>query len=223
MITEPHNKSRNTRSSDGEGIPGSSSIRRLFARDYCDTLDTGVAEGEWPQSTLILIGPGIRSTFLRDAVIPEMRRRNWLLVSMELEPGGVEYAEILLHQAIDAAYREFLGPMAERCGFVPTSGQSGRKKNGSITERLRDLETLSQRPIGVVINAAHFLTSSRVGRTLAYALRGTSVAMTHPVYGPRLRIVLAGPSGDGLATLHIGGDAPFSGASVRVLPAEVGR
>lgn len=224
MTTEPHNKRRNTRSSDGEGTPGRSSLRRVFARDYCDTLETGAAKGEGPQSTLIMHGPdGIRPKFLRDALIPEMRHRNWLLVSMGLEPGDTEYADILLHQAIDAAYREFLGPMAERCGFVPAPGQSRRKKNGSITERLCDLETLSQRPIGVVINAAHFLTTSRAGRTVAYALWGTSVAMTHPVHGPRLRIVLAGPSGDGLAKLHIGGDAPFSGASVRVLPAEVGR
>lgn len=179
-----------------------------LAKAYCDSLEgKGIANAA---SGLFLTGPRRvgKSTFLREDIMPEARRRGWLVIYVDLWADKLKDPALLLIEAIKNCFNTQKG----KCS------KSGLPEQITLVDLLMDLIHISNKRIVLIIDEAqHALTTSQ-GINAMFSIKSARDQINTPSHEPHLMLVLTSSHRDKLAQLVIKKDQPFFGSEITAFP-----
>lgn len=204
--------------------------RQALAADLCNSLEgKGLVDSS---SGLFLAAPRRtgKSTFLREDLVPEAARRNWLSIYVDLWFDRARDPSLLLAEAIRNAIAEQQGVitrMAKSAGLDKLSimgaltfdlskvGQSG---GVTLADALAHLADKAGRPVLLIVDEAQHALTSEEGVNAMFALKAARDSLNQGVAGTRLYLVFTGSHRDKLAHLVLKKDQPFFGSQVTPFP-----
>lgn len=171
-----------------------------------------------------------KSTFLREDLIPECQKRDWLTVYVDLwakreaDPAG------LIATAIASAlvpYEKGIRKLAkslgvEKLNFLRTLSWDFTKpqlpEGATLTQALELLHHASGQSLVLVIDEAQHALSTESGLNAMFALKAARDELNQGRDTPGLYLVFTGSNRDKLAHLVLGRNQPFFGSSVTPFP-----
>lgn len=204
--------------------------RHELAAQYCDSLEgKGLADS---RSGLFLAAPRRtgKSTFLREDLLPEMQKRGWTTVYVDLWADKARDPALLITGAIKSKFASFASVVAK---LAKASGLEKVNVFGALSLNLDSLElpvglTLADAlealdkagdaPVAIVIDEAQHALSTKAGVDAMFALKAARDHMNQGSGKQRLFIVLTGSNRDKLAHLVLKRDQPFFGSQVTKFP-----
>lgn len=200
--------------------------RQDLARTLCDSLEgKGLADA---RSGLFLAAPRRtgKSTFLREDLVPEVERRGWIAIYVDLWADRARDPGLMIADAIKARLAEFDGPIAklaksagmEKISVLRTFtfdlGKTGLPPGITLTDALDTLYKAAQRSIVLIVDEAQHALATETGTNAMFALKAARDQMNQGVESPRLFLVFTGSNRDKLANLLLNRTQPFFGSRV---------
>ena len=207
--------------------------RQDLAHTLCDSLEgKGLADA---RSGLFLAAPRRtgKSTFLREDLVPEVERRKWVAIYVDLWADRARDPGQLIADAIKSKLAEFDGPIAKLAkqagmekvevlrAFTFNLGKIGLPPGITLADALEVLYKAVQRPIVLIIDEAQHALSTEAGTNAMFALKAARDQMNQGVAaqrGPHLFLVFTGSNRDKLANLLLNRTQPFFGSRVTNFP-----
>lgn len=204
--------------------------RQALAADLCNSLEgEGLVDSS---SGLFLAAPRRtgKSTFLREDLVPEAGRRNWLSIYVDLWSDRARDPSLLLAEAIKNAIAEQQGVitrLAKSAGLDKLSimgaltfdlAKVGQPGGVMLTDALAHLAKIAGRPVLLIVDEAQHALTSEAGVNAMFSLKAARDSLNHGAAGTRLFLVLTGSHRDKLAHLVLKKDQPFFGSQVTPFP-----
>jgi len=204
--------------------------RQDLANTLCDSLEgKGLADA---RSGLFLAAPRRtgKSTFLREDLVPEVERRKWVAIYVDLWADRARDPGLLIADAIKSKLAQFDGPiakLAKQAGmekvdvlrtFTFNLGKIGLPEGITLADALDVLYKAVQRPVVLIIDEAQHALSTEAGTNAMFALKAARDQMNQGVAEPRLFLVFTGSNRDKLANLLLNRTQPFFGSRVTNFP-----
>lgn len=204
--------------------------RPQLAVAYCDSLQgKGIANA---RSGLFLAGPRRvgKSTFLRDELIPEALRRDWVPVYVDLWANRNACPASLIAEAIKATiatYKSRVNKLVKAVNldkinimgtFMLDFSKAGLPENMTLADALRMLGQLAEKPIVLVIDEAQHALTTASGLNAMFAIKSARDQLNTNLENPSLMLVFTGSNRDKLAHLVLKKDQPFFGSDVTPFP-----
>ncbi|MBI3148341.1 MAG: hypothetical protein HYZ17_07490 [Betaproteobacteria bacterium] len=204
--------------------------RPALASDLCHSLEgRGLMDSS---SGLFLAAPRRtgKSTFLREDLLPEARRRHWRCIYVDLWSDRSRDPAQLLAAAVKQAIAEQQGlvtRMARSAGLdkvnlMGTLSFDPAKvaERGGITlaDALSDLADKLRHPILLIVDEAQHALTSEPGINAMFALKAARDRINSGGRAARLLLVFTGSHRDKLAHLVVKKDQPFFGSQVTSFP-----
>ncbi len=204
--------------------------RQALAADLCNSLEgKGLVDSS---SGLFLAAPRRtgKSTFLREDLVPEVGRRNWLSIYVDLWSDRARDPALLLAEAIKNAIAEQQGlvtRMARSAGLDKLSimgaltfdlAKVGQVGGITLTDALAHLVEKAGRPALLIVDEAQHALTSEDGVNAMFALKAARDSLNQGAAGPRLFLVFTGSHREKLAHLVRKKDQPFFGSQVTPFP-----
>ncbi len=204
--------------------------RTHLAIAYCDSLEgRGIANAT---SGLFLAGPRRvgKSTFLKDNLIPEAKKRDWITVYVDLWANKNADPATLITEAIKASiasHKNKLAKLTQNIKFDKISimgalaldfSKPGLPDTMTLTDALRLLGKMTGKPILLVIDEAQHALSTKEGLNAMFALKSARDQINTNHEKTQLMLVFTGSNRDKLAQLVVKKDQPFFGSEVTAFP-----
>lgn len=202
--------------------------RLQLAQELCDQFERTVLADAI--AGLFLAAPRRtgKTTFLREDLVPEMRRRGWETVYVDLWSDRTRDPAVLIHAAILEALRTYdslFRRAVRKSGVEKVTGAGvsvdlskvGATDGATLSQLLEQLAERSGRPVGLIIDEAQHALSTEAGLNAMFALKA---ARDHLNQGERRRLflVFTGSHRDKLGYLVMNKAQPFFGATLRNFP-----
>lgn len=204
--------------------------RPALAVDFCESLSgSGLHDA---RSGLFLSGRRRvgKSTFLREDLTPEIRKRNWLPVYVDLWKNKTADPAILLGDAIKSAFMEFDGMVMKAARALHMSKVSvggsltfdlstpGLPDGVSMADAFAALHKKAQRPIVLIVDEAQHALTTEQGSAAMFGLKAARDQLNQSGGAPLLMLVMTGSNRDKLAHLVLHKSQPFYGSRVTSFP-----
>ena len=204
--------------------------RQALAADLCNSLEgKGLVDSS---SGLFLAAPRRtgKSTFLREDLVPEAGRRNWLPIYIDLWADRARDPALLLAEAIRnaiAGQQGVITRVAKSAGLDKLSimgavtfdlAKVGQVGGVTLTDALGHLAAKAGRPVLLIVDEAQHALTSEDGVNAMFALKAARDSLNQGTVGPRLFLVFTGSHRDKLAHLVLKKDQPFFGSQVTSFP-----
>lgn len=204
--------------------------RPELAQELCNRLQgVGLADA---RSGLFLAAPRRvgKSTFLREDLLPEVTRRNWFPVYVDLWEKKNRDPGLLIADAIKLKLLESEGRVAKAARSIKLSkvsvlgsltldlAQPGLPPDVTIADVLAELLRLAKKPIVLIVDEAQHALSSEAGVDAMFALKAARDRLNTSADMPQLMLVFTGSNRDKLAHLVLNRSQPFFGSSVTPFP-----
>ena len=204
--------------------------RPQLAIAYCDSLQgKGIANA---RSGLFLAGPRRvgKSTFLRDELIPEALKRDWIPVYVDLWANRNACPASLIAEAIKTTIATCKGRVNKLVKavnldkinimgtFILDFSKAGLPENMTLTDALRMLGQLTEKPVVLVIDEAQHALTTASGLNAMFAIKSARDQLNTNLENPSLMLVFTGSNRDKLAHLVLKKDQPFFGSDVTTFP-----
>jgi len=204
--------------------------RQPLAADLCNSLEgKGLVDSS---SGLFLAAPRRtgKSTFLREDLVPEAGRRNWLCVYVDLWSDRSRDPALLLAEAIRnaiAGQQGIVTRMAKSAGLDKLNimgtlsfdlSKLGLPGGATLADALAHLAEKAQKPVLLIVDEAQHALTSDDGVNAMFALKAARDSINQGKAGARLFLVFTGSHRDKLAHLVLKKDQPFFGSQVTPFP-----
>ena len=204
--------------------------RTHLAIAYCDSLaGKGIANA---RSGLFLAGPRRvgKSTFLTDELIPEAKNRGWVPVYVDLWANKNANPEKLIAEAIKANLLHYEGKITKLAKSVKLNqvnimgalvldfSQPGFPENITLTDALRMLCNLSEKPVMLIIDEAQHALMTTDGLNAMFAIKSARDQLNTGDQNTSMMLVFTGSNRDKLAHLVLKKDQPFFGSDITTFP-----
>lgn len=204
--------------------------RPELAVELCNRLEgVGLVDA---RSGLFLAAPRRvgKSTFLREDLLPEVVRRGWLPIYVDLWEKKDRDPALLLADAIKAQLQQHEGSItkvarAAKLSKVSVFGtltldlsQPGLPPDISLADVIAELRKLAKKPLVVVVDEAQHALSSEAGTNAMFGLKAARDRLNTSASAPQLMLVFTGSNRDKLAHLVLNRMQPFFGSSVTTFP-----
>ena len=204
--------------------------RTHLAIAYCDSLEgKGIANA---RSGLFLAGPRRvgKSTFLTDELIPEANNRAWVPVYVDLWVNKNANPEKLIAEAIKAKLRDYEGKATKIAKSIKLNqvsimgalifdfSHAGFPENITLTDALRTLCLLSEKPVLLIIDEAQHALMTTEGLNAMFAIKSARDQLNSGDQNTSLMLVFTGSNRDKLAHLVLKKDQPFFGSDITTFP-----
>lgn len=204
--------------------------RQVLAADLCNHLEgKGLIDSS---SGLFLSAPRRtgKSTFLREDLVPEAARHDWLSIYVDLWSDRARDPALLLADAIGSAIagqQGVIARMATSAGLDKLNvmgtltfdlNKVGLAGGATLSDALAHLADKAGRPILLIVDEAQHALTSEDGVNAMFALKAARDSLNQGSAAPRLFLVLTGSHRDKLAHLVLKKDQPFFGSQVTPFP-----
>lgn len=171
-----------------------------------------------------------KSTFLRNDLIPECVKREWLPVYVDLWVNKEVDPALLISGAIASALNGYEGMFkkaAKKAGIDKISllrtlnwdfSKPQLPANVSLSQALDVLHRVAGKPIILIIDEAQHALTSKDGINSMFALKAARDHLNSGVGADGIRMVFTGSSRDKLANLVLRAKQPFYGSSITPFP-----
>lgn len=173
-----------------------------------------------------------KSTFLREDLMPQCLKQDWVPVYVDLWADREKDPADLISAAIAAAlvpYEKGIGKLAESAGleklnFLRTLSWDFTKPQlplgATLTQALELLHSAAQKMIVLIIDEAQHALTSEAGVNAMFALKAARDELNQGAERGigGLRLVLTGSNRDKLAHLVLNKNQPFYGSSITPFP-----
>lgn len=204
--------------------------RQALAADLCNSLEgKGLVDSA---SGLFLAAPRRtgKSTFLREDLVPEAGRRDWLVIYVDLWSDRARDPALLLAEAIKnaiASQQDIITRMVKSAGIDKISvmgtltfdlARIGEAGGVTLADALAHLVGKTGRPVLLIVDEAQHALTSEDGVNAMFALKAARDRLNQGNAGTRLFLVFTGSHRDKLAHLVLKKDQPFFGSQVTPFP-----
>ncbi len=204
--------------------------RTHLAIAYCDSLEgRGINNAT---SGLFLAGPRRvgKSTFLKEDLIPEAQRREWLTLYVDLWANKLSNPALLITEALKASLVEQQGKIKKLTDHIKLQkinllqtieldfSKPGLPENLTLVDLTKALFQACEKPILLVIDEAQHALTTAEGINTMFALKSARDQMNFSNQAPCFMLVLTGSHRDKLAQLVIKKDQPFFGSEITTFP-----
>lgn len=203
--------------------------RPHLAVAYCDSLEgKGIANAA---SGLFLAGPRRvgKSTFLQEDLIPAAQKRRWVTVYVDLWSNKNVNPADLIVETIKTTIAAQEGKVAKLVKtvklkkiqvmgtFVLDFSKPGLPENMTLTDALRLLNEMTNKPVLLVIDEAQHALTTNEGLNTMFAIKSARDQL-NTSSKTTLMLAFTGSNRDKLAHLVLKKDQPFFGSDITSFP-----
>ena len=203
--------------------------RTSLAADLSNALQGKAAFSDAPNG-LFLAAPRRtgKSTFLQSDLMPELARRQVVVVYVDLWADQKRDPGSLIAEAVGRALVKQLGVVAKTAKFAGLESISvggikidtskiGRVDGSTLADALRALVEAAKNPVALIIDEAQHALTSEAGETAMAALKSARDQLNRPGQ-VKLMLVMSGSDRDKLMRLVNTNAAPFYGSQIQRMP-----
>ena len=203
--------------------------RTSLAADLSNALQGKAAFSDAPNG-LFLAAPRRtgKSTFLQSDLMPELARRQVVVVYVDLWADQKRDPGSLIAEAVGRALVKQLGVVAKTAKFAGLESISvggikidtskiGRVDGSTLADALRALVEAAKNPVALIIDEAQHALTSEAGETAMAALKTARDQLNRPGQ-VKLMLVMSGSDRDKLMRLVNTNAAPFYGSQIQRMP-----
>ena len=203
--------------------------RTSLASDLANALQGKTAFSDAPNG-LFLAAPRRtgKSTFLQADLMPELVRRQVVVVYVDLWADQKRDPGSLIAEAVGRALVKQLGVVAKAAksaglesisvgGVKIDTSKIGRVDGTTLTDALRALVESAKNPVALIIDEAQHALTSEAGETAMAALKSARDQLNRPGR-VQLMLVMSGSDRDKLLRLVNTNAAPFYGSQIQRMP-----
>lgn len=203
--------------------------RTTLASDLANALQGKTAFSDAPNG-LFLAAPRRtgKSTFLQADLMPELSRRQVVVVYVDLWADQKRDPGSLIAEAVGRALVKQLGLVAKTAksaglesisvgGIKIDTSKIGRVDGTTLTDALRALVEASKNPVALIIDEAQHALTSEAGETAMAALKSARDQLNRPGQ-VKLMLVMSGSDRNKLLRLVNTNAAPFYGSQIQRMP-----
>ena len=204
--------------------------RTSLAEDLATALQGKTAFSDAPNG-LFLAAPRRtgKSTFLQADLMPELVRRQVVVVYVDLWADQKRDPGSLIAEAVGRALVKQLGVVAKTAksaglesisvgGIKIDTSKIGRVDGTTLADALRALVEAAKTPVALIIDEAQHALTSEAGETAMAALKSARDQLNRPGQ-VKLMLVMSGSDRDKLLRLVNTHAAPFYGSQIQRMPA----
>lgn len=169
-----------------------------------------------------------KSTFLQADLIPELERRQVVVVYVDLWADQKRDPGALIAEAVGRALMKQLGVVAKTArsaglesisvgGIKIDTSKIGKVDGNTLADALRALVDASKNPVALIIDEAQHALTSEAGETAMAALKSARDQLNRPGK-VQLMLVMSGSDRDKLLRLVNTNAAPFYGSQIQRMP-----
>ncbi len=203
--------------------------RTHLAEDLANALQGKMAFSDAPNG-LFLAAPRRtgKSTFLQADLMPELARRQVVVVYVDLWADQKRDPGSLISEAVGRALMRQLGVVAKTAksaglesisvgGIKIDTSKIGRVDGTTLADALRALVEAARNPVALIIDEAQHALTSEAGETAMAALKSARDQLNRPGQ-VKLMLVMSGSDRDKLLRLVNTNAAPFYGSQIQRMP-----
>lgn len=203
--------------------------RTSLAESLADDLQGKNAFSDAPNG-LFLAAPRRtgKSTFLQSDLMPELARRQVVVVYVDLWADQKRDPGSLIAEAVGRALHKQLGVIAKTAraagldsinlaGIKIDTSKIGRVDGATLVDALRALVEAAKAPVALIIDEAQHALTSEAGESAMAALKSARDQLNRPGR-VQLMLVMSGSDRDKLLRLVNTNAAPFYGSQIQRLP-----
>ena len=203
--------------------------RTSLAADLANALQGKTAFNDAPNG-LFLAAPRRtgKSTFLQSDLMPELARRQVVVVYVDLWADQKRDPGSLIAEAIGRTLMKQLGVVAKTAksaglesisvgGIKIDTSKIGRVDGTTLADALRALVEAAKSPVALIIDEAQHALTSDAGETAMAALKSARDQLNRPGH-VKLMLVMSGSDRDKLLSLVNTNAAPFYGSQIQRMP-----
>ena len=203
--------------------------RTSLAADLANALQGKAAFSDAPNG-LFLAAPRRtgKSTFLQSDLMPELARRQVVVVYVDLWADQKRDPGSLIAEAVGRALMKQLGVVAKTAksaglesisvgGIKIDTSKIGRVDGSTLADALRALVEAAKNPVALIIDEAQHALTSEAGETAMAALKSARDQLNRPGQ-VKLMLVMSGSDRDKLLRLVNTNAAPFYGSQIQRMP-----
>ncbi len=169
-----------------------------------------------------------KSTFLQSDLMPELARRQVVVVYVDLWADQKRDPGSLIAEAVGRALMKQLGVVAKTAksaglesisvgGIKIDTSKIGRVDGTTLADALRALVEAAKNPVALMIDEAQHALTSEAGETAMAALKSARDQLNRPGQ-VKLMLVMSGSDRDKLLRLVNTNAAPFYGSQIQRMP-----
>lgn len=203
--------------------------RTTLAAELANALQGKAAFSDAPNG-LFLAAPRRtgKSTFLQSELMPELARRQVVVVYVDLWADQKRDPGSLIAEAVGRALMKQLGVVAKTAksaglesisvgGIKIDTSKIGRVDGTTLADALRALVEAAKNPVALIIDEAQHALTSEAGETAMAALKSARDQLNRPDQ-VKLMLVMSGSDRDKLLRLVNTNAAPFYGSQIQRMP-----
>lgn len=203
--------------------------RSHLATELANALQGQVAFSDAPNG-LFLAAPRRtgKSTFLQADLMPELERRQVVVVYVDLWADQTRDPASLIADAVGHVLRQQLGVVAKTVqsagldsitlgGIKIDTSKIGRIDGSTLADALRALVDRANKPVALIIDEAQHALTSEAGEAAMAALKSARDQLNRPGQ-VNLMLVMSGSDRDKLMRLVNTNAAPFYGSQIQRMP-----
>ena len=203
--------------------------RTTLAAELANALQGKAAFSDAPNG-LFLAAPRRtgKSTFLQSDLMPELARRQVVVVYVDLWADQKRDPGSLIAEAVGRALMKQLGVVAKTAksaglesisvgGIKIDTSKIGRVDGTTLADALRALVEAAKNPVALIIDEAQHALTSEAGETAMAALKSARDQLNRPGQ-VKLMLVMSGSDRDKLLRLVNTNAAPFYGSQIQRMP-----
>lgn len=203
--------------------------RTSLAADLANALQGKAVFSDAPNG-LFLAAPRRtgKSTFLQSDLMPELARRQVVVVYVDLWADQKRDPGSLIAEAVGRALMKQLGVVAKTArsaglesisvgGIKIDTSKIGRVDGTTLADALRALVETAKNPVALIIDEAQHALTSEAGETAMAALKSARDQLNRPGQ-VKLMLVMSGSDRDKLLRLVNTNAAPFYGSQIQRMP-----
>lgn len=203
--------------------------RTTLAAEMANALQGKAAFSDAPNG-LFLAAPRRtgKSTFLQSDLMPELARRQVVVVYVDLWADQKRDPGSLIAEAVGRALMKQLGVVAKTAksaglesisvgGIKIDTSKIGRVDGTTLVDALRALVEAAKNPVALIIDEAQHALTSEAGETAMAALKSARDQLNRPGQ-VKLMLVMSGSDRDKLLRLVNTNAAPFYGSQIQRMP-----
>lgn len=203
--------------------------RTALARELADALQGKTLFNDAPNG-LFLAAPRRtgKSTFLQSDLMPELERRNVVVVYVDLWSDQKRDPGNLISEAVGRALHKHLGVVAKTAksagldsitfgGLKIDTSKIGKLDGATLADALRALSETAKIPVALIIDEAQHALTTVEGENAMTALKSARDQLNRPGV-VNLMLVMSGSDRDKLLRLVNTNAAPFYGSHIQRMP-----
>lgn len=203
--------------------------RTALAAELADALQGKTLFNDAPNG-LFLAAPRRtgKSTFLQSDLMPELQRRQVVVVYVDLWSDQKRDPGSLISEAVGRALHQHLGLVAKTArsagldsvslgGLKIDTSKIGKIDGATLADALRALFEMAKAPVALIIDEAQHALTSEAGENAMAALKSARDQLNRPGV-VNLMLVMSGSDRDKLLRLVNTNAAPFYGSQIQRMP-----